>query len=285
MKVYQDFSLKFYNAYQIEAICKKAFFPESEADIIKLYKNNQDYILLGSGHNIICSKPYYDKDFIIFNGNFNTLKVDQTTSIIEAEAGVTIYEVSNEAQKYSLSGAEFFYDIPSSVGGAVVMNAGTKEGETKKILSKVRYLDLVDMHIKEKHNEDLQLTYRNSVFQRQKDKVILKAWFQLKKGDAEEIKAIMEASKARRWEKQPREFPNCGSVYKRPPGRFVGPMLDELGLKGYRVGGAEISKKHSGFIINLGDATGQDILSIIEHTREQVKTAFGVDLEVEQRII
>lgn len=189
------------------------------------------------------------------------------------------------AQKHSLSGAEFFYDIPSSVGGAVVMNAGTKEGETKNILSKVRYLDLVDIQVKERHNEDLQLTYRNSVFQKQKDKVILKAWFQLQVGDAEEIKTIMEASKARRWEKQPREYPNCGSVYKRPPGRFVGPMLDELGLKGYRVGGAEISKKHSGFIINLGNATGEDILAIIKHTREQVKTTFGVDLEVEQRII
>ena len=285
MKVYKDFNLKNYNAYQIEAICKKTFFPESEADIFELYNNKQDYVLLGSGHNIIFSKAYYDKDFVIFNGNFNELKVDKTSNSIEAESGATILEVSNLAQKHSLSGAEFFYDIPSSVGGAVVMNAGTKEGETKNILSKVRYLDLVDMQVKKKHNEDLQLTYRNSVFQKQKDKVILKAWFQLQVGDAEEIKTIMEASKARRWEKQPREYPNCGSVYKRPPGRFVGPMLDELGLKGYRVGGAEISKKHSGFIINLGNATGQDILAIIKHTREQVKAAFGVDLEVEQRII
>ncbi|WP_138433368.1 UDP-N-acetylmuramate dehydrogenase [Winogradskyella algicola] len=285
MKYYKDFDLTNYNAYRVKAICKNAFFPENEADLTALYTKKQDYVLLGSGHNIICSKPYYDADFIIFNGNFNTLKVDETTSVIEAEAGATILEVSNLAQKHSLSGAEFFYDIPSSVGGAVVMNAGTKEGETKNILTKVRYLDLADMLVKEKHNEDLELSYRNSLFQKQNDKVILKAWFQLQRGNAVDIKSIMEASKARRWEKQPREYPNCGSVYKRPPGRFVGPMLDELGLKGYRVGGAEISKKHSGFIVNVGNATGKDILELIKHTKEQVKAAFGVDLEVEQRII
>jgi len=285
MKVYKDFNLKNYNAYQIEAICKKAFFPENEADVLELYKHKQDYILLGSGHNIIFSRAYYDKDFVVFNGNFNELKVDKTSNSIEAEAGATIYEVSNLAQKYALSGAEFFYDIPSSVGGAVVMNAGTKEGETKNILSKVRYLDLADMQVKEKNSEDLELSYRNSLFQKQKDKVILKAWFQLQQGNAEYIKSVMEASKARRWEKQPREYPNCGSVYKRPPGRFVGPMLDELGLKGFRIGGAEVSKKHSGFIVNIGDATGKDILELIKYTKEKVKINFDIDLEVEQRII
>ena len=285
MIAYKDFDLTNYNAYRIKAICKNAFFPENEEDLIALYTKKQDYVLLGSGHNIICSKPYYDIDFIIFNGNFNKVYVDETLNIIEAEAGATIYEVSTLAQKHSLSGAEFFYDIPSSVGGAVVMNAGTKEGETKNILHKVRYLDLADMQIKEKHNQDLELSYRNSVFQKQKDKVILKAWFLLQKGNAEDIKIVMEASKARRWEKQPREYPNCGSVYKRPPGRFVGPMLDELGLKGFRIGGAEVSKKHSGFIVNLGNATGEDILEVIRHTKEKVKANFGVDLEIEQRII
>ena len=112
MKVYKDFVLTDYNSYKIKAVCKKAIFPENEADVIELYKNKQDYILLGSGHNIIFSKEYYDKDFIIFNGNFNSLKVDKTSNSIEAESGATILEVSNLAQKHSLSGAEFFYDIP-----------------------------------------------------------------------------------------------------------------------------------------------------------------------------
>lgn len=285
MRIYKDFDLTNYNAYRIKASCKRAYFPENEADVIELYKSNNPFILLGSGHNVILSKPYYEDDFVIFNGNYNEVHVDAQTQIISAEAGASILEVSETAEQFGLTGVEFFYDIPSSVGGAVVMNAGTKEGETKNILKKVRYLELSDMSVVEKHKDELDLEYRNSVFQKQKDKIILKAWFQLAKGDAEVIRQEMEASKARRWEKQPREFPNCGSVYKRPPGKFVGPMLDELGLKGFTIGGAQISKKHSGFIVNIDNATGADILKIIAHTKEKVKAKFGVELEVEQRII
>ncbi|MBO3115782.1 UDP-N-acetylmuramate dehydrogenase [Winogradskyella sp. DF17] len=285
MKVYKDFDLTNYNAYRLKAKCSRVFFPENEHDLLELYRLKRDYILLGNGYNVILTQTYYDEDFIVFNGNFNTVTVDKESHIISAESGATTLDVSEKALEHSLAGVEFYFDIPSSIGGAVVMNAGTKEGNTQSILMKVRYLDLADMTVKEKHNEDLELTYRNSLFQKQKDKVILKAWFQLQKGDAEEIKTIMEESKARRWAKQPRDYPNCGSVYKRPPGRFVGPMLDELGLKGYRVGDAEISKKHSGFIVNVGNATGPDILDLIRYTKERVKETFGVDLEVEQRII
>jgi UDP-N-acetylmuramate dehydrogenase len=232
---------------------------------------------------VILSKEYYDTTIVIFHNNFNKVSVNET--IIEAEAGATILEVSEVARESALTGVEFYYDIPSSVGGAVVMNAGTKEGETQNVLMKVRYLDLTDMKIKERYKNELQLEYRNSLFQKQNNKIITKAWFQLQHGNPEDITRVMEESKARRWAKQPREYPNCGSVYKRPPGRFVGPMLDELGLKGYRIGGAEISRKHSGFIINVGNATGADILGIIKHTREKVKEKFSVDLEVEQRVI
>ena len=126
-----------------------------------------DFILLGGGYNIILSKEYYDVDFLIFNGNFDSIEVDDIGCLIIAEAGTTILEISEIAQKYSLTGVEFYYDIPSSVGGAVVMNAGTKEGETKDILEKVRYLDLTDMTVNEKSNENLELEYRNSFFQKQ----------------------------------------------------------------------------------------------------------------------
>ena len=285
MKIKYNFNLKDYNSYQIESVCKRAYFPDNENDILELYKDKKDYILLGGGYNIIFSKEYYENDFIIFNGNFNTLKIDINSHVISAEAGATILDVSQKAANNSLKGVEFYYDIPSSVGGAVVMNAGTKEGETQNILKKVRYLDLVDMMIKEKIKEDLELEYRNSFFQKQKDKIILKVWFQLSKGDKAIIRSVMEASKKRRWERQPRELPNGGSVFKRPPGRFVGPMIDELGLKGFTIGGAQISKKHSGFIVNSNNATGSDILKIIKHTQAKVKEVFNVDLEIEQRII
>lgn len=285
MRVYKDFDLKLYNSYRVNSKCKVAYFPQNEEDLIELYKSKKDFILLGSGHNIILSKANYDENFIIFNGNYNKIEVDIKSNVISAEAGATILAVSEAAEMNSLTGVEFFYDIPSSVGGAVVMNAGTKEGETKNILKRVRYLDLNDMRIKEKISEELELEYRNSVFQKHKDKIILKAWFQLSLGDKTKIRKIMNESKERRWSKQPREYPNSGSVFKRPPGCYVGPMIDELGLKGFTIGGAQISKKHSGFIVNINNATGSNIIDIINHTQTKVKQKFDIDLEIEQRII
>lgn len=285
MRVNKNFDLTNYNSYRLKSKCKVAYFPESEDDIVALYKSNRSFILLGSGHNLILSKAYYDEDFIIFNGNFNKVDVDVSSKIIAAEAGATILTVSETAEEYGFTGVEFYYDIPSSVGGAVVMNAGTKEGETKNILKKVRYLDLTDMLVKEKVNEELELGYRNSMFQKQKGKIILKAWFQLTIGNPSDIRVIMDDSKARRWSKQPREYPNSGSVFKRPPGAYVGPMIDALGLKGYTIGGAQVSKKHSGFIVNINNATGEDILNLIKHIQKKVKEKFNINLEVEQRII
>lgn len=285
MRIYQNFDLTIYNSYRIKSQCKTAYFPENENDIVELYKVKKDLILLGSGHNVILSKEYYDSPFVIFNGNFNEIGVDIQNNMITAEAGASILEVSEAAAQNNLSGVEFYYDIPSSVGGAVVMNAGTKEGETKNILQKVRYLDLNDMLIKEKLNNELDLEYRNSMFQKERDNVVLKAWFQLFVGDSFLIRKTMEESKVRRWAKQPREYPNSGSVFKRPPGKFVGPMLDELGLKEFTIGGAQVSDKHSGFIVNVNNATGEDILNLIKHVQKKVKDRFDITLEVEQRII
>ena len=202
-----------------------------------------------------------------------------------AEAGSTLLQVSETALKNKLTGFEIFYDIPGSIGGAIVMNAGTKEGEIKDILIKVRYFDLADMQIKEIVEEDIGFGYRDSFFQRNPDKIVLKAWFRLKPGNFEEIKAKMEETRQIRWAKQPREFPNCGSVFKRPPGRYVGPMIDELGLKGFAIGGAKISEKHSGFIVNTGNATGKDILAVISEVQRRIKDKFGINLEIEQRIL
>lgn len=285
MKIYQNFNLKKYNSYSLEAFCETAYFPEKESDFLELFKNKNNLIVLGNGNNIVLSKSYYDESFIILNDNFDFIDIDKTNNIISAEAGATILKISKFAEKNSLTGAEFFYDIPSSVGGAVVMNAGTKEGVTKNILKKVRYLDLKDMTVKEKSNEDLDLDYRTSFFQKNKKTIILKAWFKLSKGDPSEIRRIMNESKTRRWSKQPRDYPNSGSVFKRPPGKFVGPMIEELGLKGFSIGGAQVSKKHSGFIVNKGSATGADILELIQYIQDKVKKRHNINLEVEQRII
>jgi UDP-N-acetylmuramate dehydrogenase len=165
------------------------------------------------------------------------------------------------------------------------MNAGAAGEEIKDVVKMVRYLDLADMRIKEIGRDTMEFSYRNSYFQKHDDKVVLQAGFSLTKDNPLHIKEKMETAKQIRWARQPREFPSAGSVFKRPAGRFVGPMIDQLGLKGFTVGGAKISEKHSGFIVNTGGATGTDIVTIIKEAQRQVKEAFGIELEVEQRII
>lgn len=283
MKSFTNFDLTDYNAYQLKAQCKRAYFPDNENDILTVFKNNKKNVLLGSGNNIILSKAYYDEDFIIFNNCFN--KVEINNSNIIAEAGATTLQISALALEKKLTGFEIFYDIPSSVGGAVVMNAGTKVKEIKDILEKVQYLDLQDMQIKEILAKDIGFEYRNSFFQKHKDKVVLKAWFKLKQGNYDDIKALMEKEKQKRWAKQPRDLPNCGSVFKRPKGFYVGTMIEELGLKGFTLGGAKVSEKHAGFIVNYNNASGQDILKLIGIIKNKVRESYNVDLEVEQRII
>lgn len=284
MKIIENCNLTEYNSYRIKSICKRAYLPDNEGDVLSFYQSSQNNrILLGSGHNIILSKEYYEEDFLIFNGNFSTVKVGG--NILEAEAGASMLDISKTALQYGLSGVEIFYDIPSSLGGAVVMNAGASGEEIKDVLIKVRYLDLTDNTIKEIARKDIEFEYRNSFFQRNTNKIILKAWLELTPSNTDKIKLKMESVKAAREAKQPKEFPNAGSVFKRPKGYFVGAMIDELGLKGFTIGGAKVSEKHGGFIVNFNDATGEDIISIIKHIKRKVQVHFGVDLEVEQRII
>lgn len=282
MKVYQNFNLRDFNAYRLSAKCSKAWFPQNESDFKEIFIQSRP-IIIGNGNNIVLTKDLYKEEFLILNGCFERIQVKDC--IIEAESGATLMQLSETALSHNLTGLEIFYDIPSSIGGAVVMNAGTKEAEIKDLLIEVRYLDLEDMTIKNITKEEIGFEYRNSFFQKNTNKIILKAWFELQKGNPSEIQTKMNLNKEIRWSKQPREYPNCGSVFKRPPGRFVGPMLDELGLKGFTIGGAMISEKHSGFIINTGNATGKDILALISEAKKRVKEKFGVDLEIEQRII
>lgn len=285
MKVFSEFNLKKYNSYSVSSICNKAYFPENEEDLLKVFNslNGDSFVVLGNGNNVIFSKSYYEEAFIIFNDCFNQIKL--SGNIVEIEAGATTEQFSEFALENSLTGAEFLFDIPSSIGGAVFMNAGTLEGETKSILLKVRYLNLESMCFEEKNVKDISLEYRNSFFQLNPKLIITKCWFNLSTGDRVIIKEKMNSSRDRRWKKQPREFPNGGSVFKRPKGMYVGPMIEKLGLKGVSIGGASVSKKHAGFIVNSNEASGRDILGLIQLIQEKVKESFGVTLEVEQRII
>ncbi|NHF61383.1 UDP-N-acetylmuramate dehydrogenase [Flavobacteriaceae bacterium TP-CH-4] len=286
MKVFSNFDLTHYNSYKIKSACKKAYFPESEADIISIYKTekNTKKIILGGGYNIIFSQSYYHETFIIFGDSYANIH-KHGDNRIEAEAGINMKALSEYAYNQGLTGLEIFYDIPSSLGGAIVMNAGASGEEIKDVLISVRYLDLATLRVKEISCQEIEFDYRNSFFQRNINTVILRVLLELKHEKPELIREKMEGIKKARWEKQPKEYPNAGSVFKRPKGYYVGTMIENLGLKGLTIGGAQVSTKHAGFIVNINDASGQNILDLITIIKKKVFQEYGVSLEVEQRII
>jgi UDP-N-acetylmuramate dehydrogenase len=285
MRHYSNFDLCDHNSYQLKAFCKNAFFPESEEDFHEIFISRRTIpkTILGGGYNVILSKPYYEHDFIIFHGCLNDIITQDTT--IEAGCGASLLSLSETAYLNSLTGFEMFYDIPGSLGGALVMNAGANGEEMKDIVSRVRFFNIENQSFDEISNPEARFGYRSSIFQGKPHLVITRAWFDLQKGIKEEINKKMEDIKRARWASQPREHPNAGSVFRRPEGRYVGPMLDALGLKGFRIGGAMVSKKHSGFIINAGNASGYDILCLIDEIQKRVYNEFGVTLELEQKVI
>jgi UDP-N-acetylmuramate dehydrogenase len=285
MKVIEKFSLENYNGYHLKSFCSLAIFPENENDIYKLLtdKNNKSAIIIGHGSNIILSKEWYDQPFIIFNGNLNWIKTEGP--IITVGTGASLAKISICALENELTGFESFFDIPGSLGGAIFMNAGTQGSEIKDSLIKVKYFDKNDYNFKEIATQDIGFDYRSSIFQKQTNHIIIEAEFELTKGESSAIESAMNEIKHQRWLKQPRDYPNCGSVFKRPAGHFIGPLLDELGLKGSSIGDAKVSEKHSGFIINTGNARGSEILELIDLIREKVKDRYQIMLEVEQKIV
>jgi UDP-N-acetylmuramate dehydrogenase len=285
MKIIENLDLTEYNSYKIKASCKRGFFPCNESDIIKFFNDrNYPYKIIGSGNNIIFSKEYYEEDFIILGSSFDQLeRIDKLK--IRAQTGSTLEELSLFALEHNLTGLEHFYDIPSSIGGAIVMNAGARNVEIKNVLEEVSYYSVKENKIISKTLNELNFSYRMSPFQNNRDNVILNATFLLREGSKSSIKEKMNSLRDKRWGTQPRSYPNAGSVFKRPEGYFVGQIIEELGLKGYQIGGAQISEKHGGFIVNKGEATGQDILNLISYIQKEVKERKGISLEVEQRII
>ncbi len=285
MKIIDNLDLTAYNSYRVASICKRAFFPEDEQDIQEIFTTyaGTKKIIIGSGHNIILSKEFYEDDFVIFSGNFDQVVCEGER--IQAQSGVSMLELSNIALENSLGGLELFYDIPSSLGGAVVMNAGASGEDIKNLLVKVRYYDTLGASFHEVMREDIDFEYRNSFFQKNPHLLITHAELKLSYKDSKEIAEKMETNKAARWAKQPKDFPNAGSVFKRPEGYFVGAMMDELGLNGLAVGGAKISEKHGGFIVNFNAASGQDIVDLISIVKVHIQKRYNIDIEIEQRII
>ena len=238
--------------------------------------------ILGNGTNTLALDEGYDGIVILTKQCANELKVEG--EFIRAGAGLLLIDACRAALNNNLTGLEFAYGIPGSVGGAVYMNAGAYDGEIKDVLYSVDYLDENDQ-LRTAYADQLCLDYRTSVFHDRKDWIILSALFKLSDGDHFEIKNKMEDLMGRRKEKQPLEFPSCGSTFKRPLGNYASKLIDECGLKGCSVGGAQVSEKHCGFIINRSHATSKDILELIDIVRSTVLDKTGYKLECEIEIL
>lgn len=261
---------------KVARVCR----PASEAELIAALKQTEGpFTVLGNGSNVIFSSAGYSGTVLLTEG-LNTLV--ETESGFICGAGLSLSAVAAHAASRGLSGLEFAYGIPGTVGGGVYMNAGAYGGEMKDVVKSVRCADRSGEVIS-LSAEDAALAYRESVFMRS-ELYILSAELVLKSGVAAEINAKMAENMAKRRLKQPLEFPSCGSVFKRPAGHFAGALIEQCGLKGLSVGGAQVSEKHAGFIINRGGATGDDVIALIRRVQSTVFEKTGVRLETEVKI-
>ena len=242
-----------------------------------LEKNGIRYFLLGKGSNVLFDDAGYDGAVV------STSKLDKISvcgNEITAQCGASFTYLASVAAGNSLSGLEFAYGIPGSVGGAVFMNAGAYGSETAAVLKSSRYLDISDCTVKTLPLEEHLFGYRDSVF-RHRRFIHLSSVFALQAGDKAHIRAYMNELMQRRRDKQPLEYPSAGSVFKRYPGRYTAQMIDEAGLRGLSVGGAQVSEKHAGFIVNKGNATSSDVIALVGKVREAIRDKYGIEIECE----
>ena len=240
--------------------------------------------ILGNGTNILFPDEGLKDLFIISTEKLTKLFLLPDGSIY-AEAGVSLATLSGFAQQNGLAGLEFASGIPGSVGGGLMMNAGAYGGELKDAAESAVIYYLPEQALYELSNEQCAFDYRSSLFQKMPGCVILSAVFRLEKGDPEEIAVKMRELNARRREKQPLDLPSAGSAFKRPEGGFAAALIDEAGLKGYTVGGAQVSEKHAGFVVNVGGATSHDVYDLMMHIRKTVYEHSKVVLEPEMIIL
>ncbi len=232
-------------------------------------------LILGNGSNLVVSDDGIDGVVLKLSCN----KISVSGNKIFAEAGATLSSVASIAQRQGLGGFEFAHGIPGSVGGALVMNAGAYGGEISQVLTKSTYISPGGVFTIP--NEEHKFGYRTGIYKQNPAFTVLSAEFSLYEDDPDVISSKMRELAERRRDKQPLEFPSAGSVFKRPEGHFAGALIEQCGLKGFSIGGAEVSKKHAGFIINRGGATAADVKKLVEYIRNTVLKETGVTLECE----
>jgi UDP-N-acetylmuramate dehydrogenase len=280
-----DAPMKHYTSFRIGGPADILVTPENDEQlscILNICRNSGvPYFVMGNGSNLLVRDKGIRGVVIKLFNNYSRYKVED--DIIKADAGILLSKVSNIALNHGLSGLEFASGIPGTLGGAVFMNAGAYGGEMKDTVRKTEYMDQHG-NIMCIYNDEHEFGYRTSFIQKTGG-IILRSEIKLNKGLKGEIRARMDDFNAKRKEKQPVEMPSAGSVFKRPKGYFAGKLIQDSGLKGYRIGGAEVSQKHCGFIVNTANASSNDVVELIRFIQHKVKSESGVELHTEIRIV
>lgn len=283
--IYLNEPMKNYTTFRIGGPVDILIKPDSITNLaltIKLCNEHKiPYYILGNGSNLLVADEGFRGVVIQIYTNLQEIKVEGNK--VTAQAGALLSKVATKALEHSLTGFEFAHGIPGTLGGAVVMNAGAYGGEMKQVLISCDVLDQEGNMIT-LSNEALELGYRTSIIQK-KGYIVLAATIALNEGDKEAISTHMKELMDRRKEKQPLDKPSAGSTFKRPEGHFAGKLIMDSGLKGYQIGGAMVSEKHSGFVINCGGATFKDVVALINHVQEVVKEKYQVVLEPEVKVL
>jgi len=252
------------------------------SDIIRLIKKESvPYLIIGNGSNLLIKDGGIRGVVIEISNNFNKFEIEGTT--IKIQAGALLSVVGKAVLREELKGFEFAAGIPGTLGGALAMNAGAYGGEMKDIVKSVRVMD-TDGNIFEFTNEQMEFEYRRSILSKT-DYIVLSTEIELEKGNYDEIKAIMADFTQRRVTKQPLSLPSAGSTFKRPVGQFAGKLIEDSGLRGLTLRGAQVSEKHCGFVVNLGNAKAKDLLELMYVVKSTVNAKFGIMLEEEVKIL
>ena len=280
-----DKEMKNLTSMKTGGIAKECYFPENENELVQIIKTlkaeNKKYIVLGNMSNVLLPDGEIEVALVVTT-DMKKIEITSDTTVY-AGAGASFTALSLEMCKKGLSGLEFAYGIPGSVGGAVYMNAGAYGGEACNVIKSVKALDK-DGNIVTLSNAECEFSYRHSIFHND-EYVILGAEFELEKKDAGECVKTAREFMQRRVDKQPLDYPSCGSTFKRPEGYFAGALIEEAGLKGASYGGAKVSEKHAGFVINYDNATTSDVLLLMRKIRSVIEEKNDVTLEAEIKLL
>ena len=277
--------MKKHTTFRIGGPAKYFCLPETTeqlaATIAACKAAGEDYYILGNGSNVLVSDEGYRGVVIQLFQNRNEIRIEGERLYVQA--GALLVKIAHQAGKAGLTGMEFASGIPGTIGGALVMNAGAYGGEMKDIVAEALVMK-EDGELLKLTKEEMELGYRTSIIARE-HYIVLEAVLELKQGDMDAIEARMQELKEARTSKQPLEYPSAGSTFKRPEGYFAGKLIMDAGLRGFRVGGAQVSEKHCGFVINAGDATAKDVMGVIGQVQAEVQKQFGVALEMEVKTL